>query len=316
MIVLRFSHLLILIISLFTYEQIDASLSYSQTIYYLQKRLHRLCAEKSMNIPLLAKIIGPATFTKLDTILEHACSERDQDNRSYVTMLDCYDAVDTLLFGPKVHPVLIPFVIPYREKLKIAYHEAGHAVMAAAGQQRLIIHKATIQPRYKLNQNEITCGFIRFIDSAVDEVLTEEDLMRRLVIDFSGVVAEQLCSEKKIFPFRSVADFRKGFANAISRDCMQKDLVSAREQVTALAVMRCARTGSCMNSDGSLDYTRFQEEKQAILANGYIQTVNLMKPRVSSVRSLAQLLCQKTTIYRKELYPAIGLSIPKYDFEM
>jgi len=73
-----------------------------------------------------------------------------------------------------------------QERRLVAYHEAGHAVVALAFPQALQLHKVTILPRGG------TLGHNRFIEDSDKLVLSRRHLLERMAGQLGGRVAEQL----------------------------------------------------------------------------------------------------------------------------
>ena len=139
--------------------------------------------DKDVDIATVAKRTPGFVGADLSNIANEAAILAARGGRDTVTMPDFEAAIDRVMAGPeKKNRVLGP-----DEKRRVAYHEAGHALVAETVPTGEPVHKISIIPR-----GVSALGFT--LQLPVDEkyLSTEEDLKDQMAILLGGRVAEQL----------------------------------------------------------------------------------------------------------------------------
>ncbi len=148
------------------------------------------------------RVVAQRTPGVVGADLENICNEAAiqalRRNSDKVTMRDFEAAIDRIIAGPeKKHRVLSP-----EEKRRVAYHEAGHAIVAETVPTGEPVHKVSIIPR-----GVAALGFT--LQLPVDEkfLSTEQELKDQIAILLGGRVAEEL----------AIGDISSGAANDLER---------------------------------------------------------------------------------------------------
>ncbi len=118
----------------------------------------------------------------LENLLNEASLNAGRDKRDKITMDDIERARDRVLMGLKREGMRIDD----EEKKMIAYHEAGHALVAAALTHSDPVHKVTIIPRGK------AMGVTQQLPKKEKYLYNKEYLLDRLAVIMGGRAAEQL----------------------------------------------------------------------------------------------------------------------------
>jgi cell division protease FtsH len=103
-------------------------------------------------------------------------------NRKQVTMYDCELAKDKVLMGAERRSM----IITDEEKRNTAYHEAGHALVAAMVPHSDPLHKVTIIPR------GMALGVTMQLPTDDKHTYTRDYLQARLAVMMGGRIAEEL----------------------------------------------------------------------------------------------------------------------------
>ncbi|WP_340105182.1 ATP-dependent zinc metalloprotease FtsH [Rhodohalobacter sp. 8-1] len=118
----------------------------------------------------------------LENLLNEASFNAGRDERRTIKMEDIEKARDKVMMGLKKEGVRISD----REKKMLAYHEAGHAIVAASLTHTDPLHKVTIIPRGK------AMGITQQLPEKEKYIYEKDYLLDRLAVLMGGRAAEQL----------------------------------------------------------------------------------------------------------------------------
>ena len=118
----------------------------------------------------------------LENLLNEASFNAGRDERRTIKMEDIEKARDKVMMGLKKEGVRISD----REKKMLAYHEAGHAIVAASLSHTDPLHKVTIIPRGK------AMGITQQLPEKEKYIYEKDYLLDRLAVLMGGRAAEQL----------------------------------------------------------------------------------------------------------------------------
>lgn len=122
-----------------------------------------------VDIEILAKRTPGFTGADLENLLNEAALLAARRNKDKVEMKECEEAIDRVLMGPERKSR----IISEKEKKIIAYHEAGHALVAKLLPNADTVRKVTILPRgMALGVTWIMPDEDKFIKSK-DELMSE-----------------------------------------------------------------------------------------------------------------------------------------------
>ena len=147
-------------------------------------RLHahgKRLADGERDLPDIARQTPGFTGADLANLLNEAALLAVRERAMAIGHNHLEEAVERVVAGPKRRGMLIP----PEEKRRIAYHETGHAVVAAAMGKAAGIEKISIIPRGR--------GIGHLAMLADDPLLpTREDMEAQIAISMAGIAAEEL----------------------------------------------------------------------------------------------------------------------------
>ncbi len=138
--------------------------------------------DKDVSLEVMAKQTPGFSGADLANLLNEAAILTARRNKKKITMAEFDEAVDRVIAGPERKSR----VISPREKETIAYHEAGHALVAHILPNADPVYKVTIVPR------GMTGGFTRFIPAEDRNLWTRSQFQDALAAILGGMVAEEL----------------------------------------------------------------------------------------------------------------------------
>lgn len=137
----------------------------------------------NIDMDLVARATAGSSGAELANNVNEAALRAVRMKRNRVTTNDLEESVETVIAGAQKKGK----VISTDEKRIIAYHEIGHAMVAAMQTHSAPVHKITIIPR-----TSGALGYTMQVDNNEQVLLSKEDLFNRIVTYTGGRAAEEL----------------------------------------------------------------------------------------------------------------------------
>jgi cell division protease FtsH len=138
--------------------------------------------DPTVDFALLAKRTPGFSGADLSNVVNEAALLTVREGKTEIEMAELEEAVERVLAGPKKRGrVLSP-----EERKRSAYHESGHALVAAASGRLADVHRVTILARGR------TVGGAGVQGDGDAVLLTRDQLFARLVAGMGGMAAEEL----------------------------------------------------------------------------------------------------------------------------
>ena len=137
---------------------------------------------KNIDLKTIAKQTPGFTGADLANLLNESALLAARKNKKTISSLDIENSIDRVLAGPEKKSRLMS----NEEKLIIAYHETGHALVGWALPNADPIHKVTIIPRGR------ALGYTQALPENEKYLSSKAELKDRLAMLMGGRVAEEL----------------------------------------------------------------------------------------------------------------------------
>lgn len=242
----------------------------------------------NVDFEAIGRMASGASGAELANMINEAALRAVRDNRKFVTQADLEESVEVVIAGyQKKNKILSD-----KEKLIVAYHEVGHAMVAALQTHSAPVTKITIIPR-----TSGALGYTMQVDEGERNLMSKEELENRIATFTGGRVAEELI-------FNSITT---GASNDI-------------EQATKMARAMITRFG--MNDEIGMvafetvnnpylggDTTLMCSERTAaqiddkvirVVKEAYAKAEKLLKENMPKLHELAKYLYEKETITGEE----------------
>ena len=165
----------------------------------------------------VARMASGASGAELANIVNEAALRAVRDHRSFVTQVDLEESIEVVIAGyQKKNAILTD-----KEKRIVAYHEIGHALVAAKQTNSAPVQKITIVPR-----TSGALGYTMQVEEGNHYLMSKEEMENKIATYTGGRAAEEIV-------FGSVTT---GASNDI-------------EQATKLARAMITRYGMCKDFD-------------------------------------------------------------------
>ncbi|MDY4671051.1 MAG: ATP-dependent zinc metalloprotease FtsH [Oliverpabstia sp.] len=131
----------------------------------------------------IAKAASGASGAELANIVNEAALRAVRDGRRFANQADMEESIEVVIAGyQKKNRVLSE-----KEKLIVAYHEIGHALVAAKQSHSAPVHKITIIPR-----TSGALGYTMQVDEEEHFLMSKEELENKIATFTGGRAAEEL----------------------------------------------------------------------------------------------------------------------------
>ena len=139
--------------------------------------------QPNIDFGAVARAAAGASGAELANIVNEAALRAVRDGRKLVTQADLEESVEVIIAGyQKKNRVLSD-----KEKMVVAYHEIGHALVAAKQSESAPVHKITIIPR-----TNGALGYTMQVEENEHFLLTKEELENKIATFTGGRAAESL----------------------------------------------------------------------------------------------------------------------------
>eukprot|EP01132_Coremiostelium_polycephalum_P002659 gene2659-3299_t len=255
--------------------------------YYLSKISHDPEEVKPVDI---AKTTSGFTGADLSNLINTAAIKTVLNGETKVSFRMIEEARDDIIMGR----ARTSSIICEETRKNTAYHEAGHALIAALTDSADPIHKATIVPRGR------ALGMVSQVLEADRHQYTRKQMMARLAVCMAGRAAEEIF-----------------FGN----DNVTSGATSDFQQATNLAYAMITKWG--MSDKLGFTYLEGQSkmspqvqsvvdsEVKVLLESQYQYAKDLILKNKDQMEKLAKELLEKETLSGDEVYSIVGATKPK-----
>jgi cell division protease FtsH len=253
-------------------------------------RIHakKIKVAENVDFKQVARMASGASGAELANIINESALRAVRDNRNYATQTDLEESVEVVIAGyQKKNAILTD-----KEKWTVAYHEIGHALVAAKQSNSAPVQKITIIPR-----TSGALGYTMQVEENNHYLMTKEEIENKIATLTGGRAAEEII-------FGSVST---GASNDI-------------EQATKLARAMVTRYGMSKEFDMVAMETENNQylggdtslvcsaEKQAMIDDKVIEIVKIQHEKAGQIllenqhklKELAEYLYEKETITGEE----------------
>ena len=136
-----------------------------------------------VNFHTIARMASGASGAELANIINEAALRAVRNNRTVVTEADLEESIETVIAGYQKKNA----VLSDDEKKVVAYHEIGHALVAAMQSHSAPVQKITIIPR-----TSGALGYTMQVDQGDKYLLTKQELENKIATFTGGRTAEEL----------------------------------------------------------------------------------------------------------------------------
>ncbi len=247
---------------------------------------------KDIDLKILARRTPGFVGADLANMMNEAALIAARKGKDVIEMSDMEESIDKVIAGPERKNV----IISDKEKKVVAYHEAGHALVARFLPNTDPVHKISIIPR-----GGAALGYTLQLPTEDRYLISKQELMTRLAVLLGGRVAEEIVFE----------DITTG-----AHDDLQKATEIAREMVCeygmsdTLGPLTLGRRHKevFLGKDIAEDRNYSEEvaftidkEVRSIIDSAYEQARTLIVDNRDKLDKLTAILLEKEVLEREEI---------------
>lgn len=255
----------------------------------------------SINLDIVARATSGSSGAELANIVNEAALRAVRMGRTRVTTSDLEESVETVIAGAQRKGK----VISADEKKVIAYHEIGHALVAAMQTHSAPVHKITIIPR-----TSGALGYTMQVDSGEQVLQSKEDLFNRIVTLIGGRAAEEIvCNTVTTGASNDIEQATK-LARAMVTRFGMSDKYDMMGLETVNNVYLGNDTSLACSSDTAADIDR---EVLSLIKNAHDKAKSIISENMKIMHEAASFLIEKETITGKEFMDIVHCCTAKTD---
>ena len=232
----------------------------------------------------VARATSGASGAELANLINEAALRAVKCNRRIVTQEDLTESVDVVVAGyQRKNAVLSP-----HEKEIVAYHEIGHALVAALQSNSAPVTKITIVPR-----TSGALGYTMQTPEADTVLLSKEEALAKIATLTGGRSAEELIFDSAT----SGASNDIEQATKLARSMVTRLGMSETFDMTALETV----SNQYLGGDAALacsaeTATKIDKEVVEIIRTAHEKAIGILKDNMDKLHELAKYLLEKETI--------------------
>ncbi len=250
--------------------------------------------DSSVDFNAIGRATAGASGAELANIVNEAALRAVRSGRGTVTQADLEESVEVVIAGYQKKDA----VISLNERRIIAYHEVGHALVAACQSHSAPVHKITIVPR-----TSGALGYTMQVDEDQRFLMSKEEAFNKIATLTGGRAAEE-------FMFGSITtgasnDIEQ--ATRIARSMVTRYGMSEQFGMVALETV----TNQYLGGDASLACSeetarKIDEEVIRMVKEAYEKAMGILKEQAGKLTEIAEYLLERETITGEEFMGILG----------
>ena len=236
----------------------------------------------------VARMASGASGAELANIVNEAALRAVRDNRKFVTQEDMEESIEVVIAGyQKKNAILTD-----KEKRIVAYHEIGHALVAAKQTNSAPVQKITIVPR-----TSGALGYTMQVEEGNHYLMSKEEILNKIATLTGGRAAEEIVFGSVTTGASNDIEQATKLARAmITRYGMSRDF-----DMVAMEV----QTNQYLGGDSSLTcsaetQTKIDEKVVELVRSEHEKAAGILMENREKLDDLARYLYEKETITGEE----------------
>ena len=241
-----------------------------------------------VNFHTIARMAAGASGAELANVINEAALRAVRDGRTYVTEADLEESIEVVIAGYQKKNA----VLSDQEKRVVAYHETGHALVAAMQSHSAPVQKITIIPR-----TSGALGYTMQVEQGDKYLLTKKEIEDKIAVYTGGRAAEEVVfGEITTGASNDIEQATKLARAMITRYGMSDDFdMVAMETVTNQYLGGDTSLACSPETQKEID-----EKVVAIVKEQHAKAVEILKQNRKKLDELADYLYEKETITGEE----------------
>ncbi|MCI7238790.1 MAG: ATP-dependent zinc metalloprotease FtsH [Anaerococcus sp.] len=244
--------------------------------------------EEDIDYNEIAKRTAGTSGADLANIVNEGALRAVRENRNKLTQEDLEESIETVIAGQQKKNA----VISDDQKRIIAYHEVGHALVAAIQTQKTPVTKITIVPR-----TGGALGYTMTVDKDEKYIMTKQELFDEIVTFTGGRSAEELIFNTKT----------TGASNDIERaTALARNIVTIYGMDEEFDFMQLEQIEGrylggqrrSIVSDGTGN--KVDQKVALIISKAHMRAIEILKENIDKLHEISDFLLKEETITGEE----------------
>lgn len=236
----------------------------------------------------VARMASGASGAELANIVNEAALRAVRDGRKFATQADLEESIEVVIAGyQKKNAILTD-----KEKMIVAYHEIGHALVAAKQTNSAPVQKITIVPR-----TSGALGYTMQVEEGNHYLMSKTEIENKIATYTGGRAAEELCFGSITTGASNDIEQATKLARAmITRYGMSKDFGMVSMETVSNQYLGGETASTC----SAETQTKIDEEIVEVVKTQYDKAMNILKENQQKLHELAKYLYEEETITGEE----------------
>ena len=254
----------------------------------LKVHARKIKADPDVDYHVIARMTSGASGAELANIINEGALRAVRSGRKTVSQADLEESVEVVIAGYQKKNA----VMSDRERSIVAYHEIGHALVAALQSHSAPVQKITIIPR-----TSGALGYTMQVEENDKYLLSKEELENKIATLTGGRAAEEVVfNEVTTGASNDIEQATKLARAMITRYGMSEDFGMVAMETITNQYLGGDTTLSC-----SAETQRVIDQKVVdMIKKQHEKAVNMLKENREKLEKLAQYLTEKETITGEE----------------
>lgn len=239
-----------------------------------------------VDLKAIAKITAGFSGADLENLVNEAAILAARRNKKSIGMGEMQESMERVVMGPERRSR----IISPEEKKKIAYHEAGHAILFHLLEHTNPVHKITIVARGQAG------GYVMPLPNRDAMLKSKEEYLDDIVAAMGGRAAEEIIYNQ--FTTGASMDLRQAtsWARAMVTQYGMSDKLGPRAYGASNQPVFMGRSMG-ENRDYSEEYARtIDDEVKSILEVGYERAKTILLENKEKIETLVEILMERETL--------------------
>ncbi len=265
----------------------------------LKVHAKRVKLEEGVDFNAIARATSGASGADLANIINESALRAVKMGRKAIVQSDLEESVEVVIAGyQRKNAVISP-----KDKLTIAYHEIGHALVAAKQKNSAPVHKITIVPR-----TSGALGYTMQVDESEQILLSREQALDKIATLMGGRAAEEIV-------FSTVTS---GASNDIEQATkIARAMVTRFGMSEAFGMMALETVNNpYLGGDSTLlvspeTAAQIDREVLKLIKEAYARATTILRDNIEKMHELTQCLLKKETMTGEEFMAVLARTDPK-----
>lgn len=237
-----------------------------------------------VNFLEVARMASGASGAELANIVNEAALRAVRDNRKYANQADLEESIEVVIAGYQKKNALLTS----HEKMIVAYHEIGHALVAAKQTNSTPVQKITIVPR-----TSGALGYTMQVEQGNKYLLSKEEIENKIATYTGGRAAEEIVFGSVTTGASNDIEQATKLARAmITRYGMSKDFDMVAMETVTNQYLGGDATLACSTET----QTKIDQEVVEVVKKQHEKAIRILAENRTKLDELSRFLYEKETI--------------------